>query len=147
MAKLAKVEGLMVVSDGHNGAFTEFFEREFVLSDDIKNLGHARSFLRKSGMLHDALKRDVRNFKRVYEAQVIEFGDSSEKVDEDDKEIMELTTKAMELNCNVEFIQQYGSVGSKKRALEEMITKAEERNARNKKKKKADNIEDMGYID
>lgn len=143
MPKLAKVEGLMIISDGHNGSFTEFYEEDFIMSDDVPSLGHARSLIRKSGMLHDRLKREVKNFKRVYEMQVISFEETKEKVE--DEELQNLTAEAMKLGCAVEFVQQYGSEASKKRALKDMIEKQKERKTR--KKKKADNVEDLGYID
>lgn len=139
MPKIAKCEGEVVTKDG-TGQSIEYYECEFVLSDDVKTISQARSVIR-SGYISEYMRKNVKNFKRVRTMQVVDFGDTEQKVENTDLE--KLLIKATELGCVPENIENYKRPDYKEKALKIAIERASKRKPEGQKFK----VEDQGMVD
>lgn len=114
MAKLAKCEGQLVIKRA-GGFENEFFEAEFLLSDDVKDVHQARSII-QAGLLHEHLLRNVEQYKNWRECQVVSLESSSESVNT--SELEQLLLKCSEAGCVPENLSSYASDKSKTKALQ-----------------------------
>ena len=136
MAKLAKCEGQLVVKRA-GGLENEYFEAEFVLSDNVKDVAQARSII-QAGMLHEKLLKEVPQYKNWRECQVISLEDTKEQATT--SELEELLLKCSEAGCVPENLSSYGTDKSKVKALQKAITRHEERLKQAAEKEKAEAI-------
>lgn len=146
MPKKVLIEGDVVLRDGSR-LDLEPFEAEFILSDEAfkesrDHIGTARIIVKK-GLIKEYLRKKYKNFKNCRNVQVVELKDTEEKAET--SELENLLIKATKLDCIPENIENYRRKDHKAKALERAIESAEKR-AKNKKKKK-DNVEDLGYVD
>jgi len=139
MPKLAKAEGQLVVKE-KDGVSIEYYSHDFVLDDAVKTKEQARSML-QAGLLTEALKKEVPNFKRWRTCDVVEFTETTRKAEHSDldKALLEAT----ELGCVPEGIENYKRPDYKLKALQTAIEKFKARAA----KKVKDNVQDLGYVD
>lgn len=138
MSKLAKVEGEVVVKDG-TGSSIEFYEQEFILSDEVHSVNQARSLIKK-GLITERLRREIQGFKRVRTCQIIEFTSSNAPAEQ--SEMDKLFLRATELGCVPENIDNYKRSDFKAKALEKAIKLAEDRIS----KTKPDPMVDLGEV-
>lgn len=136
MAKSVTVEGEVVTRDGR-GTAIEFYEKTFILDDAVQNESQARSVIRK-GMITEALRKEVENFKHVRTCQVIEFKNTDEKPEA--SEVDQLLLKATQLGCVPDNIDNYKRADFKAKALEKAIAAHEARTLKEKK-------EDLEFVD
>jgi len=136
MAKLAKCEGQLVIKQA-GGFVNEFFEAEFLLSDDVKDVAQARSII-QAGLLHDHLTRNVDHYKNWRECQVVSLEPSSETVNI--SELEQLLLKCSEAGCVPENLSSYASDKSKTKALQKAIEAHERRVTVAAEKEKAENL-------
>lgn len=136
MAKLAKCEGQLVIKRA-GGFENEYFEAEFVLSDDVKDVNQARSII-QAGLLHEKLLKDVPQYKNWRECQVV----SLEPVDgkSDASELEQLLLKCSELGIVPENLSSYASEKSKVKALTKALDNHERRMEAAAKKEQAEGI-------
>lgn len=134
MAKLAKCEGQLVVKRA-GGFENEFFETEFLLSDEVQDINQARSII-QAGLLHEKLLKDVPQYKNWRECQVIELVDTNEKVESSEMELLLL--KCSEVGCVPENLSSYANEKSKIKALQKAIERHEKRVAVEREKEKAE---------
>jgi hypothetical protein len=136
MAQLAKCEGQLVKKEA-GGMVNEYFETEFLLSDDVKDINQARSII-QAGLLHERLLKDVPQYKNWRECQVISLEHTSEKVNT--SELEQLLLKCSETGCVPENLSSYASDKSKTKALEKALENHERRVAQAREKEKAEQI-------
>jgi len=141
MARLAKAEGELVLTDGKGGVEKEFYEEEFIFDDAVKTKEQARSMLH-AGLLTERLKtRD--NFKRWRTCDVVEFKETTKKAE--NSELDRILLEATSLGCVPEGIENYKRPDYKIKALQNAIDKHKSRMEKQKKSK--DNVQDLGYVD
>jgi hypothetical protein len=138
MAKLAKVEGEVVVKDG-TGQSLEFYEESFVLDDAVKNTNQARSIIKK-GLISERLRRVVKGYKRVRTCQIVEFTNTDQVAEQSDMD--KLFLEATELGCVPENIDNYKRPDFKQKALEKAIAGAKAR----AKAQRPDAMQDLGEV-
>lgn len=138
MGKLAKCEGEVIVKSGTHSEI-EFYEEDFILSNDIESEGHARIIV--SALIADVLRKKIKNFKRVRTCQVIALEDSDQKSENGDLE--DLLIEATKLQCVPENIDNYKRPDYKAKALQSAIDKHKER----AKRKKPDSMKDLGPVE
>ena len=136
MAKLAKCEGQLVIKQA-GGMVNEYFEAEFLLSDDVKDINQARSII-QAGMLHEKLIKDVPHYKNWRECQVVSLESTDQKVNT--SELEQLLLKCSEAGCVPENLASYASDKSKVKALEKAIERHEKRVAIEREREKAEAI-------
>jgi len=145
MGMLAKVEGEVFVRTDAKTTNIQFYEEEFILDDDIKDIAIARSIIRKA-MIHDRLRKTIKNYKKFRTCQVISLKPVSTKAETTDVERKMI--EAAKLNCVPMNLDSYATDQSKEKALDKAIESAKVRKAQVKKTGKKDiQIEDEGYID
>jgi len=139
MGKKAVCEGEVVFKDGNNTAI-KFYTEEFVLDDSIPDLERARSLI-QAGLIADRLRRTIEGYKRVRTCEVVSFGSTNEQAE--NGKLDKLLSEAATMGCLPENIEIYADPENKARALERAIEGQKKR----AKKAKADNVQDMGYVD
>lgn len=137
MAKLARVDGQVVVRDG-TGMALEFYEEEFILDDAVQSAAQARALIKK-GLISERLRKTVKGYKRVRTCQVIEFTNTTAKAEQ--SEMDKLFLEATELNCVPENIDNYKRPDYKEKALRSAIEQAK------KRKVKPDPMQDLGEVE
>lgn len=137
MAKLARVDGQVVVRDG-TGMALEFYEEEFILDDAVQSAAQARALIKK-GLISERLRKTVKGYKRVRTCQVIEFTNTNAVAEQ--SEMDKLFLEATELNCVPENIDNYKRPDYKEKALRSAIEQAK------KRKVKPDPMQDLGEVD
>ena len=140
MSKKALVEGEVVLRNGKQKEI-EFYETEFILSDDVKDIGHARIIV-QGALITDYLRKTMKNFHRVRTCDVTDLIPTKEKPENDEMQL--LLIEATKLQCVPENIDNYKRQDFKAKALKAAIEKAKERRTKAVKK---DNVKDMGYVD
>jgi len=136
MAKLAKCEGQLVKKES-GGMVNEYFETEFVLSDEVKDVHQARSII-QAGLLHERLIKDVPQYKNWRECQVVSLESTNAKAETGEFE--QLLLKCSEAGCVPENLSSYSSDASKIKALTKAIERNNARIAAAEQKEKAENI-------
>jgi len=136
MAKLAKCEGQLVKKEA-GGMVNEYFEAEFVLSDEVKDVHQARSII-QAGLLHEHLMKEIPQYKNWRECQVISLESTNAKVNTN--ELEQLLLKCSEAGCVPENLASYASDTSKVKALTKALERHEKRIAVEREKEKAEAI-------
>lgn len=136
MAKIAKCEGQLVKKES-GGMVNEYFETEFVLSDEVKDVHQARSII-QAGLLHERLMKDVPFYKNWRECQVVSLETTNAKADT--SEFEQLLLKCSEAGCVPENLSSYSSDASKVKALTKAMERHEKRVAVEREKEKAEQI-------
>lgn len=146
MGMLAKVEGELYVRTDAKTINIEFYEEEFILDNTIKDIGEARSIIRK-GLLNERLRKKVKNYKKFRTCQVVSLEKTNEesKTGEMEKKLLEAT----KLGCVPVNLDSYLSEGGKEKALEKAIEVKKQRAKADKKKQKRAkvDVEDLGIVD
>lgn len=136
MAKLAKCEGQLVKK--HAGGYeNEYFETEFLLSDDVEDISQARSII-QAGLLHERLMKDVPQYKNWRECQVVSLEHTDQKATT--SELEKLLLKCSEAGCVPENLSSYTSDQSKTKALSKALERHEKRIVQAAEKEKAEAI-------
>lgn len=143
MGMLAKVEG-EVSYMSNKVQMIEFYSDEVLLPDGITEIYEARSML-KNGLMAEVLRKKVKNFKRVRTCSVLSLIPSNDTPK--DSEYMLLLRDATKYGCVPEGLDHYGSVESRKKALEKAIVRHKAR--LDKRKVKSGGAEDelSEYVD
>lgn len=136
MAKLAKCEGQLVIKRA-GGFENEFFETEFLLSDEVADINQARSII-QAGLLHEKLLKDVPQYKNWRECQVVSL--ESTNAVANTSELEQLLLKCSEAGVVPENLASYASDKSKVKALQKSLDSHERRVATAREKEKAENI-------
>lgn len=145
MGMLAKVEGEVFVRTEAKTVNIEFYEEDFILDDDIKEIAIARSIIRRA-MIDQRLRKKVTNYKKVRTCQVISLEpvDKKSETGSMEKKLLE----ASKLNCVPQNLDSYANDKSKEKALDKAIETAKDRKKKAAaKKKKAQQVEDLGMVD
>ena len=136
MAKLAKCEGQLVIKQA-GGFVNEYFEAEFLLSDDVKDVNQARSII-QAGLLHEKLLKDVPHYKNWRECQVTSLEQSNDNVPT--SKLEQLLLKCSEFGIVPDNLASYSNDANKEKALQKALTRHEERVKREAEKEKAEAI-------
>lgn len=139
---LAKVEGEVFVRTDARATNIKFYEEEFVLDDDVKDIGQARVIIRKA-LLDERLKKSIEHYKKFRTCQVVSLEPTDKKSDSGpvEKKMIE----ASKLNCVPENLDRYSDSKSKEKALDKAIETKKKR-GRPAKKDKFE-VEDHGIVD
>jgi cell division protein FtsX len=138
MSKLVKVEGDVAIDNGV-GVFIDTYEAEFILDDNINEIGIARSLIRKS-MITPKLKKEITGFKHVRTMQVVSMEDTKEQAQENG-EFQTLMLEAIELVCVPENLELRASEEAKIKTLKDAIRMKKARNARVKSKENGTKVD------
>jgi len=123
MAKLAKVEGDLVIKRA-GGNEISFYEVDFVLSDNVKDINQARAII-QAGLIDNRLKREVDGYKNWRTCQVTAFEDTDAEAKT--TELESALIEATEKGCLPENIGMYADDLSKIKAIQRSITTGDKR--------------------
>jgi hypothetical protein len=138
MAWKVKVEGEVIVRDGTGNAI-EFYEKEFLLDDSVKNEAQARCLLH-NGLISERLRKEVQGYRRWRTCQIVSFEKAQEAAEHSELDVALL--EAIQLGCVPENIDNYRRPDYKLKALLAAIESHKSKKAAHK-----DNVQDQGYVD